>query len=47
MSTEEQREQLIVMAEQWESLARDRETLVTKHPELDKPRERRSARRGN
>ena len=34
MSKPEQREQLILMAEQWERLARDREDLIRKHPEL-------------
>ena len=30
----EQREQLLKMAETWESLASDRRTLVERHPEL-------------
>jgi hypothetical protein len=31
----EQRDQLLEMARTWDNLARDREELVRKHPELD------------
>lgn len=39
MESEDQRGQLLQMAEHWESLARDREALIAKHPELAIPAE--------
>jgi hypothetical protein len=39
MQVDEQRDQLLAMAEQWEALARDRETIVSRHPELSRPKE--------
>jgi hypothetical protein len=37
MQNDEQRAQLLAMAEQWEVLARDREAIVVRHPELAQP----------
>jgi hypothetical protein len=34
MSSHEQREQLLEMARHWERLAKDRLTLIKRHPEL-------------
>jgi hypothetical protein len=34
MQIDEQREQLLAMADQWEALANDRERIVSRHPEL-------------
>lgn len=34
MESEAQREQLLVMAEHWDKLARERLELITRHPEL-------------
>ena len=37
MESAEQREQLLQMADHWEALARDREALIARHPELSIP----------
>ena len=34
MDEADQREQLLAMAEHWDSLARDRRALIERHPEL-------------
>ena len=39
MESEEQRGQLLQMAEHWEMLARDRQALIARHPELAVPGE--------
>ena len=39
----EQRDQLLTMAETWDRLAEDRETLIRRHPELALPGEGSSA----
>ena len=33
-TTSQHRDQLLTMAETWEKLARERETLIARHPEL-------------
>jgi hypothetical protein len=40
MQSDEQREQLLQMAEHWENLARDRVQLIRLHPELASAGER-------
>ena len=44
MDSEEQREQLIQMAEHWEKLARDRLELISNHPEMAREDEHDEAR---
>ena len=39
MESDDQRGQLLQMADHWEALARDRETLIARHPELAVPSE--------
>ena len=39
MESAEQREQLLEMADHWETLASDRAELISKHPELAHPGE--------
>ncbi len=39
MPTDEQREQLLQMADHWEKLAGDRVALISRHPDLAQPGE--------
>ncbi len=44
MESDEQREQMLQMAEHWDRLAEDRLALIRKHPELALPGEQEEAR---